>query len=80
LGGDICNVHVCDRGRWQAKTGFAPKSSLTRLQLAELLLEHYPKERVEAPELLDLAIAEFRNMKMQPSLERALRHKDILKA
>jgi len=24
--------------------------------------------------------AEFRDMKMQPSLERALRHKDILKA
>jgi len=26
------------------------------------------------------AIKEFREMKMQPSLERALRHKDILKA
>jgi len=25
-------------------------------------------------------IAEFRDMKMQPSLERALRHKEILKA
>jgi hypothetical protein len=29
---------------------------------------------------LDFAIAEFQEMKMQPSLERALRHKDILKA
>ncbi|HTE85126.1 MAG TPA: hypothetical protein VK821_10365 [Dehalococcoidia bacterium] len=29
---------------------------------------------------LDFAIAEFREMKMQPSLERALRHKDVLKA
>jgi hypothetical protein len=29
---------------------------------------------------LDFAIKEFREMKMQPSLERALRHKDILKA
>jgi len=29
---------------------------------------------------LNFAIAEFRDMKMQPSLERALRHKDILKA
>jgi hypothetical protein len=28
----------------------------------------------------DFAIKEFREMKMQPSLERALRHKDILKA
>jgi hypothetical protein len=29
---------------------------------------------------LDFAIAEFREMKMQPSLERALRHKELLKA
>jgi hypothetical protein len=28
----------------------------------------------------DFAIWEFREMKMQPPLERALRHKDILKA
>jgi hypothetical protein len=28
---------------------------------------------------LDLVIAEFREMKMQPSLERAFRHKEILK-
>jgi hypothetical protein len=28
---------------------------------------------------LDFAIKEFREMKMQPSLERALRHKDILR-
>jgi hypothetical protein len=54
--------------------------ALTRLQLAELLLEHYPDEKKEALEHLDFAIKEFREMKMQPSLERALRHKDILKA
>ena len=48
---------------------FRPKLALTHLQLAELLLEH-----------LDFAIKEFREMKMQPSLERALRHKEILKA
>jgi tetratricopeptide (TPR) repeat protein len=59
---------------------FRPELALTRLQLAELLLEHYPKDRAEALEHLDFAIAEFRDMKMQPSLERALRHKDILKA
>ena len=29
---------------------------------------------------LDFAISEFRAMKMQPALERALRHKGILKA
>ena len=51
-----------------------------RLQLAELLLEHYPDERAEAMEHLDFAINEFREMKMQPSLERALRHKEILGA
>jgi hypothetical protein len=36
--------------------------------------------RAEALVHLDFAIAEFREMKMQPSLERALRHKDVLKA
>jgi tetratricopeptide (TPR) repeat protein len=59
---------------------FRPELALTRLQLAELLLEHYPEEKKEALEHLDFAIKEFREMKMQPSLERALRHKDILKA
>ncbi len=59
---------------------FRPELALTRLQFAELLLEHYPKEKSEALEHLDFAINEFREMKMQPSLERALRHKDILKA
>jgi hypothetical protein len=29
---------------------------------------------------LDFAIEEFQDMKMRPSLERALRHKEILKA
>ncbi|TES83276.1 MAG: zinc-ribbon domain-containing protein [Dehalococcoidia bacterium] len=59
---------------------FRPEIALTRLQLAELLLEHYPKEKAAALKHLDFAIKEFRDMKMQPSLERALRHKDILKA
>jgi len=59
---------------------FRPELALTRLQLAELLLEHYPGERAEALEHLDFAIAELRAMKMQPWLERALRHKDVLKA
>jgi tetratricopeptide (TPR) repeat protein len=67
-------IKVCTEMR------FRPELALSRLQLAELLLEHYPDERSEALEHLDFAIKEFREMKMQPSLERALRHKDILKA
>jgi hypothetical protein len=48
--------------------------------LAELLFEHYPDEAAEAQEHLDFAIAEFREMKMQPALERALSHRGLLKA
>jgi len=59
---------------------FRPELALSRLQLAELLLEHYPNERQEALEHLDFSIKEFQDMKMQPSLERALRHKEILGA
>jgi len=44
------------------------------------LLPHYPDEKKEALKHLDFAIKEFQDMKMQPSLERALRHKEILKA
>ena len=62
------------------KIRFRPEIALIRLQLAELLLEHYPDERAEAMEHLDFAIGEFRDMKMQPSLERALSHREILKA
>jgi hypothetical protein len=53
---------------------------LVRLRLAELLLERYPDEKKEALEHLDFAIKEFQGMKMQPSLERALRHKEIQNA
>jgi tetratricopeptide (TPR) repeat protein len=52
---------------------FRPELALTRLQLAELLLEHYPEEKAAALEHLDFAIKEFREMKMQPSLEPALK-------
>jgi tetratricopeptide (TPR) repeat protein len=67
-------IKVCSEIR------FRPELALTHLQLAELILEHYPKERTEALEHLDFAIKEFQEMKMQPSMERALRHKEILKA
>jgi len=59
---------------------FCPELALTCLRLGGLLLEHYSTEKKEALEHLDCAIGEFREVKMQPSLERALRHKDILMA
>ena len=39
-----------------------------------------PDERATAMEHLDFAIGEFREMKMQPSLERALSHRGLLGA
>ncbi|MSQ15800.1 MAG: hypothetical protein EXR50_08060 [Dehalococcoidia bacterium] len=78
-----------------AKVRHRPEAALTHLQLAELLLEEAEQAgeaaalkggpgasdiRREALEHLDFAIAEFTEMKMQPSLERALRHKGFLKA
>jgi tetratricopeptide (TPR) repeat protein len=60
--------------------GHRPELAVSRFQLAELLLERYPLEHLEAIQHLDFAIREFRDMKMQPSLERALRHKEVLKA
>jgi tetratricopeptide (TPR) repeat protein len=71
------------------KIRFRPEIALTRLQLAELLLDEASvgaihelplQRRREAMAHLDFAIAEFRAMKMQPSLERALRHREILRA
>lgn len=67
-------LEVCQKIR------FRPEIALTRLGLAELLLENYPDEKPAALQDLDFAIAEFREMKMQPSLERALKHKGLLTA
>jgi tetratricopeptide (TPR) repeat protein len=67
-------LEVCEKVR------FRPEIALTRLELAELLLAHYPDQRAEAVVHLDFAIDEFRAMKMQPSLERALKHKGLLSA
>jgi tetratricopeptide (TPR) repeat protein len=58
-------IRICTEMR------FRPELALTRFQLAELLLEHYPKERAEALEHLNSAISEFQEMKMEPSLKRA---------
>jgi len=66
---------------------FRPEEALTHLQLAELLLDPSTspalsgaegsgqgknQDRAEPLEHLETAIAEFREMKMQPSLERAV--------
>jgi hypothetical protein len=45
-----------------------------------LLLAPYPDEKAEALKHLAFAIGEFKEMKMQPSLERALKQREILKA
>jgi hypothetical protein len=51
---------------------FRPVLAITHLQLAEFLLEHCPAEKSYVLEQLDFTIKEFREMKMQPSLDRAL--------
>jgi hypothetical protein len=62
------------------KLRFRAEIALTRLQMAELLLDSYPDERAEALEHLDFAIGELRDMKMQPFLERALSRRELLEA
>ena len=54
--------------------------SVTRVTAAVACGVHCPLDPSKALEREDFAIAEFRDMKMQPSLERALRHKEILRA
>ena len=54
-------LNVCGKMR------FRPEIALTRLQLAELLLQHYPDERATAVERLNFAIAELRDVKMTVS-------------
>jgi len=63
-------IAACEKGRHR------PELALSRLELAELLLDHYPGERAEAIEHLEFAIRECRDMKMAPSLERALRRRE----
>ena len=54
---------------------FRPELALTHLQNAELLLEHFPKEKAEAMAHLNAAIPELRDMKMKPFLEKAMKLK-----
>ena len=65
---------------WATNIRFRPEIALTRLDLAELLMEGNEDEQIEARGHLDFAIGEFRAMKMQPALSRALRRNDLLKA
>ena len=82
----LLGLHMQAREHYEEALDFCievrhrPGLALSHLDLAELLLEHYPEERDAAIEHLDFAIGEFREMKMQPSLERALRHRGLLKA
>jgi len=43
-----------------------------------LLLAHYPHEKAEALGHLNFAIRELREMKIQPSLEHALKDREAL--
>ncbi len=62
-------IDACERVRSR------PDLALSRLGLAELLLDHYPDQQAEALEHLEFVIAECRAMHMQPALQRALRRK-----
>ena len=70
---DEARAHYKEVLRVATDMRFRPEIALTRLQLAELLLEGYPEEKAEVQEHLNFVIKEFREMKMQPSLERGKR-------
>ena len=77
---DEARQHYQEAVRICTEMRFRPELALSRLELAELLLKYYPQEKSEAIGHLDFCIPEFRDMKMNTYLERALRHKEILKA
>ena len=63
-----------------SKVRFRPEIALSRLELAELLMDCYPEEPAEAQGHLDYAIEELQKMNMQPALQRALRRRGMLDA
>jgi eukaryotic-like serine/threonine-protein kinase len=83
LGGAAQLLGQTERAREYYERGIAacerdqhrPELALCRLELAELILSHYPAERGEAMKLLDSVVGDFRVMHMQTFLERALRRK-----
>jgi len=75
---DEAQAHYQDAIEASTDMRFRPELALTRFQLAELQFEHFPEERTEALEHLEFAISEFKEMKMKPSLEKALKLKKSL--
>jgi DNA-binding CsgD family transcriptional regulator len=73
--GDYPAARTYDEQALEAATRlrFRPEVALARLQLAELLLAHYPEELGAAAEHLDFATREFAAMGMRPALARAER-------
>ena len=57
-----------------------PKAHGDKLMADKLNAESSAELKAEGSRHLDFAIEEFRAMKMQPALERALRHKGLLHA
>ncbi|MGD0663401.1 MAG: hypothetical protein ABSD38_35620 [Syntrophorhabdales bacterium] len=57
-----------------------PEIALTRLEFAELHLDHYADEKVESFQHLDFAISELRKNEDAPAPEGALRHQENFRA
>jgi DNA-binding CsgD family transcriptional regulator len=60
-------LNICELVR------FRPEVALLHLDLAELLVEHYPAEHTDIGAHLGHATGDLRSMRMQPGLERAMR-------
>jgi len=73
---DEAKAHYLKAIKIAEEMRFRPELALSRFQLAELLFDHYPDEKEETLEHLNFAIDEFKEMKMQPSLEKAQALKD----
>ncbi|MBL7175246.1 MAG: AAA family ATPase [Desulfobacteraceae bacterium] len=56
---------------------FRPEVALTHFHISELLYHHFPDERKKAFDHLDFAIADFHEMRMEPTLQLALKYKDL---
>ena len=69
---DEAKGHYQEAIRVCTEMPFRPDLALSRFQLAALQLQHFPEERIEAQEHLEFAISEFKEMKMKPSLEKAI--------
>lgn len=75
---DEARSHYRDALKVATDMRIRPEIALTRFKLAELLSEYYHEDQAEATEHLDFAINEFREMKMQPYIEKTQALKDNL--